>query len=420
MIRNQFQRVVAPPRRGEWRPYGRLFATLLFVFLQIVPSALPCCAQVESATGTQQESKEIAAAIGRLGHDSFLVREQAATQLKSIGLEARGALVDASRSPDPEVRARAQRLVELIDQISFEKRLEAFAQDVDGASGITLPGWDQYKRIVGGAAADRALFIEMHRSERELMMHAFEGQSANLAKRIQTRALRLGQGIAGGVLIRGQRQQQASEASVGSCAAMLLVSATEKKEINDQVTLAVANLSMRPPLMIALTQGPYREQIRTLVGHWLNESGSVQPAVVSRKLIVISRYSLREGLPLALRVARGDDETGVQPGGQRANAVLAVAKVGDESNVEDLKPLLDNETVCQERSAMIDGARKRITVQLRDVAIASIIHLQGRKPAEFGMLGVRRHDQTVFHIQTLGFADEKLREKVLAKWRESQ
>lgn len=221
-------------------------------------------------------------------------------------------------------------------------------------------------------------------------------------------------------MLHGQRRRQVSEAAVGSCASMLLVSSQSETRLSDRTALTVAQLPMRPPMMNALTQGPYRSQLRRLIGHWMNTSASNHPGVVNQKLAVILRHSLAEGLPLALRVARGDADIGVQPATYRATAILAVAKTGDESNVSDLRPMLTEETVCQERNSVIEGRRQRIVVQLRDVALAAIIHLQGKKPADFGMLGVRRHEQMVFHLGTLGFSADAQRKKVLKNWREAQ
>ncbi len=91
--------------------------------------------------------------IDELGHDAFTVRQAAASRLLAAGMSAREPLRAIVDGPDPEKRAAARRLVALIDQSEFHRRLEAFAADTDGRQGLTLPGWDQYQKLVGGDPA---------------------------------------------------------------------------------------------------------------------------------------------------------------------------------------------------------------------------------------------------------------------------
>jgi hypothetical protein len=106
---------------------------------------------------------EIGRWIDDLGHDAFTVRQAAASQLLAAGVSARQPLVGIANGPDPERRAAARRLLVLIDQSEFHRRLEAFAADTDGRQRLTLPGWDQYQKLVGSDPAARALFLVFQR-----------------------------------------------------------------------------------------------------------------------------------------------------------------------------------------------------------------------------------------------------------------
>jgi HEAT repeat protein len=59
-------------------------------------------------------AKDIKRWIDQLGSERFKDREQATHQLSKLGKSALPSLKEATKSPDPEVRSRAQQLVEQI------------------------------------------------------------------------------------------------------------------------------------------------------------------------------------------------------------------------------------------------------------------------------------------------------------------
>src|SRR6476646_3509156 len=134
---------------------------------------------------------EISRWIDELGHDAFTVRQGAAVQLLAAGMSAREPLLAIIDGPDPERRAAARRLVALIDQSEFHRRLEAFAADTEGKQHLTLPGWDQYQKLVGNDAAARALFVDMQRHESPLMAAAFGGSRQSPGDLLETRLARI-------------------------------------------------------------------------------------------------------------------------------------------------------------------------------------------------------------------------------------
>jgi hypothetical protein len=147
-----------PVRSGSgWQ---RLMATGLLLAISIVGPANVVIAEEGVATATSAENEksfqsaianpeDIGRWIGELGNESYTVRQTAASQLLAAGISAREPLAAVADGPDPETRAAARRLVALIDHSEFHRRLEAFAADTEGRQGISLPGWDQYQKLVG-------------------------------------------------------------------------------------------------------------------------------------------------------------------------------------------------------------------------------------------------------------------------------
>ena len=112
---------------------------------------------------TTPTAEEVNAWIQSLRHDTYAVRQAAAKKLLDAGMAARAQLAEAADDPDPESRAAARRLVALIDKAEFNHRLAVFAADIDGREGRTLPGWEQFQKLVGSDSAARSLFVEMQR-----------------------------------------------------------------------------------------------------------------------------------------------------------------------------------------------------------------------------------------------------------------
>ena len=68
----------------------------------------------EVAKKAAPAGSEIRPLIDQLGSERFMDRERAAHELAKLGKSAWPALKEAAKSPDPEVRRRAQQLVEQV------------------------------------------------------------------------------------------------------------------------------------------------------------------------------------------------------------------------------------------------------------------------------------------------------------------
>jgi hypothetical protein len=78
-----------------------------------VPSAADESKVADQAAPAKSE-QEIARLIAQLGCERFRDREQATNELSKLGKPALPGLKEATKSPDAEVRRRAQRLVDQI------------------------------------------------------------------------------------------------------------------------------------------------------------------------------------------------------------------------------------------------------------------------------------------------------------------
>ena len=227
----------------------------------------PCLATilVGAAPALAEESKPTTEQINRwideLSDDNFTVRQTAADRLLTGGFSARTALVAVASGPDPEVRAAARRLITLIDQSEFSRRLADFAADVEGKRGITLPGWEKFQTLVGHDEAARMLFVEMQRQEASLLAQILDEPTANGGASgthstpnvpWEERILRLTNGPMVG-------RQRNIRAPLGSCAAMFFLGSLEESQMSDAASIYLIRLAKSPSMHEALQ--PRRGQL---------------------------------------------------------------------------------------------------------------------------------------------------------------
>ena len=361
------------------------------------------------ASAANGSAEEILRYIEQLGHDAYGMRQAAAQKLLEAGSAAREPLLALVDDPTPETRAAARRLVSLIDRSEFQRRLEAFAADVDGRKGLTLPGWDQFREQAGGDAAARALFVEMQRNEGALLSAAFGVAARPVSQMWEERLMRLVQWQATG-------ESRNATPPLGSCAAMLFLGSVEGIEVSDRGAMLVEHLIQRPPIRDSLQMGNHRPAVRQLVVGWVLHCPNRNEPLLGRRIYLASINELKEALPLALAVAGGqDDYATVQPM-TKAAAMLLIGQFGGPEHVEHVEPLLKDSTVVMPRVSQAPGLAAN--VQIRDVALVVLTTLTDQRPADYGYLHARMQAQKMYQIQTLHVASDELREQAAMKWRQ--
>ena len=125
------------------------------------------------------------------------------------------------------------------------------------------------------------------------------------------------------------------------------------------------------------------------------------------------RWQFAEALPLALEIVeRNPKYLSISPSLQVV-AFMAVAKYGSEENVAVLEPWLDDRTEHLPR-AQSNGFR---SVQVRDVALAALLHLTGQEPLTYGFLHAQTHPQEVFDVTSLYLENDERRAAAAEQWK---
>jgi len=378
-----------------------LFAAWL-ILLSLL--AVPC--GVARAQGP-----EGAALVQQLGDDSYPVRVRAAQQLAELGLKASEALTAGLKHVDPQVRRHCRWILADVMEADFQQRLKAFQADTEDKEDHRMPGWERYRRTVGSDAEARKLFVEMVTAESGLLESAAAGPAAAaeaLSLRLQQfwRAMTTGDH-------RGPRMP-----SLGTSAAMLFVASDPQLDAQENLNeySYLINAIQQQEFNKALTQGPLQVSARRLLAQWI-----ARPAhenILYNKLNLALQYDLKEGLEVALRLARNRQAAIPH---YRVQAIGAIGRWGGKDYAAVLEALMDDKSEIFRGQI---GNNKEMTVQMRDVALAWLVYLTGQEHAAYGMEqakndfeNLRKNPKYMPNFPNLGFGQESARDEALKKWR---
>ncbi len=347
--------------------------------------------------GNQPTSeKHIAALVRDLGSPEFAAREQATRELVELGIAAHDALLRATQSNDAEVRVRARSILAQVMETDFQDRLEAFAADQDGEQ--SLPAWDLFSANYGTSRLARELFVEMQRAEPEMLAALAEGpKSAGEELNRRTREI-----------LDGQRE---SLMQLGTLATLLFVGSEPEVKVDEDGCLHIYPYVVQSTYHRNHKSPLWPGILKKLVGRWVAKDTT--PAMTNQNLVLAATLELKpETLAIATRVLDSEDS----PTGSRQIAILMMSRFGEQREVKQLEALLADATSCG--TVQVEKPPHQVELQIRDVALAALLHMTGQNLKEYGYESAQEHGPTVFQVGTLGFADAATRDAALKKWSE--
>jgi hypothetical protein len=385
-----------------------VFRNDVFVSVAAGEESTKPAASAERPSAASRE--EIGRWIEDLGHDAYTVRQAAASRLIAAGVPARESLATIVDGPDPEVRAAAQRLIALIDRTEFRRRLEAFAADIDGRQGLSLPGWEAYQKLAGTSAAARSLFVDMYRHEGTLLAGVFGGRKQVARDLLESRLMRQ-------VQLQLISSDRTAAPPLASCAAIVFVATAPEANMSDHMAvLIIENVIQRSPIVETLRPDSNQEAVRRLVIGWLLNCKSKNEGLLARRLTLISNAELADALPVALAVVSAEPPYQHVQSTYRAAAALIVGQLGKREDIERLEPLLENVSICTSPQMQVQGQPAGV-VQVRDVALVAMLQLTGQRPADYGYVNARQQSKA-YELVSLFRENNQQRAEAIAKWRQ--
>ena len=132
-----------------------------------------------------------------------------------------------------------------------------------------------------------------------------------------------------------------------------------------------------------------------------------------RSLMFAANFELKqEGLSLAGRLLASDGTT-VQI---RQFALLTLGRFGGKDHMPTVEKFLTDTTNCGAYGAA--RPQRQLDVQIRDVALAVLLHITGQSARDYGAVAVQPSPQSYFQVPTLAFANGEARDAALKRWQE--
>jgi hypothetical protein len=372
----------------------RVLLLLLITASAILPARREILGSETGPTGQSDQQRKAEALVRQLGDEQFSKRERATEELIELGISALDALQEGERNPDREIRYRSARIVRIVRDLDFQRRLQAFASDHDDSERYDLPGWKIYRELIGDDAACRSMFVLMQKQESGLLQ-AIERGPRVAADKLGTRCQELQHAM------RYVQQQL----ELGSVAAFLFAAVQPDVAVTAQCSSSIYTFCYQNSFRAGIEEGPHKELLRKLLGIWIRQCES---SVAYQGLMLAMRYDLKDGLVAAERLLQMPNN----PSHIRQYAILTLAKLGDASHIPQLESMFADKTPCTTRRVN----NVQYETQIRDVALAAVLHLSKLDLKEYGYSSVQVHTQYLFNPGSLGFQNDQQRDQAIAKW----
>ena len=339
-----------------------------------------------------EEQMRARSLVQELGNGSFVIRKRAMNDLVKIGLPALAALEAGVDSPNREISYRCQRVLIVVRDLDLQRRLVLFLRDANPAK-YKLPGWSRFESWVGNSAESRQVFVAMQKADAALMLE-IAGNGRGLSELTRSRLLSV-----------QRRSREPGDLGIGVTSAILFAVADERVPITQEVASRVYGLAIdtRVRGLIGGDDGAART-MRVLLARCLRRQEKTDPYPA---LLVSMQYELEEALVFATRVLAA----GKRSANARKMALLAINRFGNAAHAAQVQPLLEDKSILSS-----PGGEQRVKVQVRDIALATLLTLAKLDHKTHGFPHVRIDQLKRFDVSSLEFASDGDRQAALDKW----
>lgn len=334
--------------------------------------------------------------VEQLADESYARRERAREELERREFDAREALQAGLASDDLEVRYHCERILSDIQERITQRNLDEFVANAGKDVKYDFPAWAIAKEALGDTPQARKMFVEMYRAESDTLK-LLEKNDESLVAHAEARSRFLQR--------RAQGLYQAP-LKEGNLAALLLAAGSVEGKFSAAGHAQLFQLCYQQQFRDAM-QGSNGPQMRKLFGRYLKTT-SDQSAYQGMTLTM--QYDMKEeGLALAEKILDGKATLPHV----KQYAVLTCAKLGDEKQIERLKSLLEDKTVCSQMNIN----KVMYKTELRDIALFGMVHLKKQDPKKFGFNRFSPNPQMLANVHTLGFENDDKRKEAFELWK---
>jgi hypothetical protein len=411
------------------------------IFAFHVATALPVDLPPAPVGPTIAEAAAIDQLINDLGSSEFAIRDRAYRKLGEFeGKAYRLLLAAESQSADAEVRHRCGLLLPAARVADLNARIAAFLEDKSGQFAHDLPGLARYREITRGNPSATAYFAQILRDPgTQKLFLAAEANPDDIPSAVAARAVELqqrqGRTVAvppPGLVVRPVNRPATVSANAASATEILGMLFVDSLTPADAQT---RRMGIGPATFL------YQQQLRTAVagpaerGTGLDDSAKLARAILQHwfdsredtyELNTAISYAGQFDMPDA--VVRAATKQLTRKGAvahMRGQAIASLAKFGKDKAVPTLESLLKDETQAGMRYEQETGENgqminKQYPIQTRDIALAMLLHLDGVKPADYGMRTFAATESMKYQYTNHWFRTEDAREAAFKKFAEER
>jgi hypothetical protein len=348
-----------------------------------------------SAGVAEDNPSKFATLVEKLDHPAFQTRRDAARQLVEAGVsqttgvaaqvtaELRNGLAHRSM----EVRIASGETLKEIDQLRHDHEMERLLNPRCKPTTIQLAGWKMYSRFAGDDMAARRLFANLSQEYptalRQLELEEYSECTQILARKLD--AFRLPSEDAGGWTMLLLLDIQAGNDSAPN--------------LQSRLAMALSNSAMGPKNVGK--RGA--EVVRRLIDRWVR--AEERGRALRQRLLVAMRYDCRATAAELCDQVFAD--VSASPSTQ-VTALLCGLALGRSDLESQARLRLDDDRTAHVWQ-LIASRKTKIRTQVRDVALAVLLHRHGIDPRKAGFEELQADPVLVFRDHSLGFPSEMSR-----------
>ena len=366
-----------------------LFSLLIFGLIAIIAQQ---CADSQHPDSTAACSPECARQwVELLGHQTYQSRERARRVLTQIGPSdaVREALTGGLRSSSLEVRQASLRLLQQFELQTFDRELQRLASPEVSPSDVRLVGWQDFSAIAGDDHWSRKLYGRIARRH-----HAFIDRLVNQCSAPGMRNQNPD----------GHRSLSSGNDGRGHLGVLLFSDSLEVELGRPDLSACILNALGHSGLGPIRVSGGDRLVIERLVDHWIGRHSRLGNG--RERLIVAMRYDCKSRAGQLCRQTLADDSAAASA---LVTAMLCASVLGEHDLRSQLTRRLEDDRTSHVWQ-LIAASKTKIRTQVRDVALALLLHDDGIDPRQVGFVELQADPLLLFREHSLGFADDQSRQ----------
>ena len=326
-----------------------------------------------------------------LGHQTYQSRSRARRELIQRGPSeaVRSALATGLRSNSLEIRQASWQLLQQFEWQEFDQELDRLASPSVSPDEIRLTGWREFSAIAGEDQWSRRLYGRIVRRHHALIRAAIRspGNSA-YQRRLE--------------MCTDPYRLDTTDA-VG-WALLLFSDSLEVASRRPDLSASILNSLTHSGLGPLRVSGGDRLVIQRLIANWLSTHPKAGHA--RDRMMVAMRYECNFQASQLSRQTLADESATASA---LATAMLCACVLQHDDLVQQLSRRLDDDRTAHVWQ-LIASRKTKIRTQVRDVALALLLHKDGLDPRQFGFVELQADPLLLFRDHSLGFADESSRQ----------